>query len=147
MARYIGFSTKHYGFCSSKDNNQLINNFTTLSSTPSVKNYTNKSFKLTDIELIKQDLLNHLFTSKGERVMQPSFGTIIPNLIFEQFDEQIVSIVEEEIIRVFRDDPRVEVISLNVLPNYDKYTIVVNAVLNYIELDIIDNFEFNIQFE
>lgn len=149
MARYIGFSTKQYGFCNSKNNIAINENNTINNPTNNLvgKSYTNRTFRLTDINLVKQDLLNQIFTVKGERVMQPSFGSIIPNLIFEQFDEQVVSIVEEEITRIIRDDPRVEIVSLNVKPNYDTHTIVVSVTLNYIELDLIDNFDLNIQFE
>jgi len=46
-----------------------------------------KTLTLRDVELVKLDLLNHLFTQKGARVMMPTFGTIIPELVFEPLDE------------------------------------------------------------
>ena len=36
-----------------------------------------KKFSITDIELIKQDLFNHFYTRQGERLMNPTYGTII----------------------------------------------------------------------
>ena len=42
-----------------------------------------KTFSVTDVELVKLDLLNHIFTRKGDRVMMPNFGTRIPDLAFE----------------------------------------------------------------
>ena len=33
------------------------------------------NFSLSDIELVERDLLNHIFTKKGSRVMMPDFGT------------------------------------------------------------------------
>jgi len=33
--------------------------------------------EITDIDLVKRDLLNHFFTMKGERVMRPEFGSSI----------------------------------------------------------------------
>ena len=52
------------------------------------------SFKINDVELIKLDLLNHIFTRRGERVMMPRFGTIIPDLVFEPLDDETIEIVD-----------------------------------------------------
>jgi phage baseplate assembly protein W len=41
------------------------------------------STRLYDFELVKQDLLNQFNTRRGERVMNPSFGTIIWDLLYE----------------------------------------------------------------
>lgn len=107
----------------------------------------NKSFKLNDIELVKLDLLNHIFTRRGERVMMPSFGTMIPDMIFEPLDGSTLSTIEDELRGVFNYDPRVELLNLTITPNYDQNSIVASATLLYIELDMIDNLELNIQFE
>ena len=106
-----------------------------------------KSFKLNDVELVKMDLLNHIFTRRGERVMMPSFGTLIPDMIFEPLDDSTLSTIEDELRGVFNYDPRVELLALIITPNYDQNTIVASARLLYIELDMIDNLELNIQFE
>jgi phage baseplate assembly protein W len=42
-----------------------------------------KKYRLTDLELIKRDLLNHFAIRKGEKLMDPNFGSIIWNMIFE----------------------------------------------------------------
>ena len=34
-------------------------------------------FSLSDMELVKRDLLNEFNTRKGERVMRPNFGCIV----------------------------------------------------------------------
>jgi phage baseplate assembly protein W len=106
-----------------------------------------KTFSLTDIELVKMDLLNHIYTKKGERVMMPNFGTQIPEMVFEPLDEITLGIVEDELREVFYFDPRVEIITLIVQPFYDQNLIYVNARLFYIELVMTDDFELNIQFE
>ena len=41
----------------------------------------NPSSKLFDFDLIKQNIINHFNTKKGERLMNPEFGTIIWDLI------------------------------------------------------------------
>lgn len=98
----------------------------------------NKTFSLNDIELVKQDLLNHIFTIKGERVMMPNFGTRIPSLAFEPNDEQTRQIVEDDLRSVFDYDPRVELLSLNIMTLPDNNAIVAMADLLYIELNVTD---------
>jgi len=108
---------------------------------------TSKTFRLTDIELVKMDLLNHIFTRRGERVMMPTFGTSIPDLVFEPLDETTISDVEDEMEIVFDYDPRVELLDMVIRPEYDRNALTVNVQLRYIELDIVDAFNLNIQFE
>ena len=106
-----------------------------------------KSFRLTDIELVKLDLLNHIFTRKGDRVMMPTFGTSVPDIVFEPLDEETLDTLEEELMAVFDYDPRVEVIDFTITPDYDFNTIVAAAKLFYVELNVTDDFELNIDFE
>lgn len=61
-----------------------------------------------DADLIKTDILNELLTRKGERVMRPSYGTTIHDMIMNPIDDYVVAEVEEEIKRVVSKDPRVE---------------------------------------
>ena len=50
-------------------------------------------YTLTDIDLVKRDLLNHFYTKKGERLMKPNFGSIIWDLLMEPED----TVTEEDI--------------------------------------------------
>lgn len=105
-----------------------------------------KTFKIRDVELVKLDLLNHIFTKQGERVMMPTFGTQIPEMTFEPLDTETVNIVVEEVRRVLDFDPRVEILELDVRPEYDQNALYVGARVLYVELNIVDNFELNITF-
>lgn len=107
----------------------------------------NKTFVVTDIELVKLDLLNHIFTRRGERVMMPRFGTRIPDLAFEPLDAITVAVVEEDLYQVFLFDPRVELLDLSITPNYDANSLTASARLRYIELNMVDSLDLNIQFE
>lgn len=107
----------------------------------------NKSFSLTDIELVKLDLLNHIFTRKGERVMMPNFGTRIPDLAFEPLDNYTLSILDEDLRAVFAFDPRVELIALNIIPIPDSNTAIASAKLLYVELNMQGSLDINITFE
>ncbi len=107
----------------------------------------NKSLRITDIELVKIDILNHIFTKRGSRVMMPNFGSIIPELAFEPLDETLIDLVYAELLTIFDYDPRVSTISLTVTPDFDNNSIFAVATLRYIELNTVDDFELNIQFE
>ena len=54
-------------------------------------------FKLTDVDLVKRDLLNHFNTRRGERVMNPEFGTIIYDLLMDPQDPQTRNALLQEI--------------------------------------------------
>lgn len=73
-----------------------------------------RGWSLTDIELIKRDLLNHFHTRRGERVMMPTYGTIIWDLLFEPFTEQTKNDIIKDVKAVVASEPRVELKSLNV---------------------------------
>jgi len=107
----------------------------------------NKTFSLTDVELVKMDILNHIFTRRGERVMMPTYGTRIPDLAFEPLDEITLGILREDLETVINFDPRVELLQMSVIPDYDSNRVVAAARMLYIELNIIDNLNLNILFE
>ena len=73
----------------------------------STVNTNTENFSLYDFELIKQDLFNHFYTRQGERLMQPEFGTIIWDLLFEPLTPEIKNLVLENINQIVNYDPRV----------------------------------------
>lgn len=107
----------------------------------------NKTFVLVDKQLVDMDLLNNIYTRRGSRVMMPNYGTLIPEMTFEPLDDSTIETVESELMTVFNNDPRVDLINLTVTPNYDINSLSVSAILNYIELNMTANFELNIVFE
>ena len=74
----------------------------------STVNTNTENFNLYDFELIKQDLFNHFYTRQGERLMQPEFGTIIWDLLFEPLTPEIKNLVLENINQIVNYDPRVK---------------------------------------
>lgn len=93
-----------------------------------------KRFLQTNQEAVTQDILNEINTAIGERPMMPSFGTRIPLLAFEPLDENTVNIVETDLRRVIKNEPRVVLNDLAVLPFPDNNSIVAMVDLTYIEL-------------
>lgn len=105
----------------------------------STANWLNtRSLVLTNVELVKRDLLNHIYTVKGERLMMPNFGTRIPILTFEPNDTITQKIVRDDLMEVFNYDPRVSVISLDVLSLPDNNAILAIATLFYVEFQVQD---------
>lgn len=102
---------------------------------------------MNDVELVKMDILNHIFTRKGERVMMTEFGSIIPDLVFEPLDEETLDTLEVEIRRVLNADPRVALLDLTMDPLYDQNQVTVHIQVQYIELNIVGNIDLNITFE
>lgn len=66
-----------------------------------------KKFRITDFELVKQDLTNHFNIRKGEKLMNPDFGTIIWDTLFEPLNEDIKNNIVQDVKRVIASDPRV----------------------------------------
>jgi phage baseplate assembly protein W len=92
-----------------KPNNQTVS----LPTTPtyiykgfSSKN-ENQNYKIYDNDCIRQDILNQFNTRKGERVMNPEFGTIIWDAIFEPMTQTIKDEIAEDIRNILGREPRV----------------------------------------
>jgi len=77
-------------------------------------NQPNPPYSLTNLELVKRDILNHFATPMGSRVMLPSFGTRIFEYLFDPFDEYTRNAIIEDAVRVVATDPRVELVSVDV---------------------------------
>jgi phage baseplate assembly protein W len=85
---------------------------------------------LEDKELAKRDLLNHFYTRRGERLGEPEFGTILPELVFEQFDQLVIDAADDDVRRIIRLDPRWELIDYRL--DADNQTLTIEVQLRYI---------------
>lgn len=83
-------------------------------------------YTLTNIELIKRDILNQFHTLPGERVMLPSFGSIIPALLMDPFDTITKDAIIEDAIRVIQSEPRVELVHIDVFEADQAITLVIS---------------------
>jgi phage baseplate assembly protein W len=72
-----------------------------------------------DLDLARQDLLNHFHTRKGERVMLPEFGSIVWDLLFDPLDERTKYLIDQDVRSIIKNDPRwqLENISISEGPN------------------------------
>ena len=105
----------------------------------------NKKFRLTDFDLIKQDLLNHFQIRKGEKLMNPNFGTIIWNVLYDPFTLELKSAIIADIKAIAAYDPRVSID--NVIVTEYEYGIQIELELRYLQTDQTNlmNLQFNNQ--
>jgi len=92
----------------------------------------NKKFTLTDFELIKRDLANAFNIRQGELPGRPSYGTRIWALMFENQLTDTQELVQNEILRLAGQDPRISVTQVNVYPQE-------NGILVEVELQTRQN--------
>jgi phage baseplate assembly protein W len=98
---------------------------------------TTTNVKLYDYELIKQDILNQFNTRKGERVMNPEFGSIIWDLIYEPLTPVVKQQIAEDIDRILNLDPRVVPTLINIVEQ--DYGFLLELTLSYQGTDVSDN--------
>lgn len=95
-----------------------------------------KKFKLTDLELIKRDLLNHFAIRKGEKLMNPEFGSIVWNILFEPLTADVKALIAEDVQRVVTYDPRVRVD--NILIDQFEYGLQIQVEMTFLPDDLSD---------
>ena len=66
-------------------------------------------YAISNEDVVKTDLLNELYTRRGERVMRPNYGTIVYDLLMNPLDDYIEQEIREEVARICTKDPRVEI--------------------------------------
>jgi phage baseplate assembly protein W len=85
----------------------------------STVNNPNPGNRLFDFALIQQDIINHFNTRKGERVMNPNFGSIIWDLLMEPLDASTRQLLKDDIQTICTSDPRVVPTQID-LTEYDQ---------------------------
>ena len=73
-----------------------------------------RGWSVYDVDLIKRDLLNNFYTRQGERVMMPTYGTIIWDKLFEPFTDSVKQEIIDDVTSIVNSDPRVTLIATNV---------------------------------
>lgn len=96
-----------------------------------------KNVKLFDQEIIKQDILNQFNTRKGERVMNPNFGSVIWDLIYEPLTPAVKQQISSDIDRILASEPRVVPTLVNIVEQ--DYGFLLELTLTYKGLDVSDN--------
>ena len=73
-----------------------------------------------DASAIKQAIVNLLLTNKGERLMNPDYGSDIRSYLFEPLDFGTANAITTNIrYSIDRWEPRISVLNLSATPNFD----------------------------
>jgi phage baseplate assembly protein W len=100
----------------------------------STVNNSSQGFALYDLELIKQDLLNQFHVRRGERLMNPAFGTIIWDLLFEPMTEELKENIVSNVNEIINYDPRL--VAKNVILTTYESGIQIECILKYLPYNI-----------
>jgi phage baseplate assembly protein W len=68
-----------------------------------------KKFRVTEFDLVRQDLINHFHIRKGEKLMNPNFGSIIWNTLFEPLTQEVRQVIIDDVKKIVSYDPRLAV--------------------------------------
>ena len=110
-----------------------INSKTTYQGISTV-NPDNTSFRLYDISLIKQDLINHFHIRQGEKLGNPEFGTIIWDALFEPLTDTLRDAITQNVTNIVNNDPRTNVDKI-VIDQYEK-GIQIECTITYLPFNI-----------
>lgn len=126
MATYIGFST--VGANLPRSTNVQTGNNGGFGNINRPIN-SGRKYKLVDSQLVIRDLLNAFNIRRGEKVGQPSYGTILWDFIFEPNDLSTQERIKTEVIRILTSDPRILVNYVSSFPQD-------NGILIEIEISV-----------
>ena len=87
-----------------------------------------RKFQLSDFDLVKQDLYNHFQIRRGEKLMNPEFGTIIWDSIMEPFTQALKDAIGDDVKRIAAYDPRVSVKNIIITEYTDGIRIEIDLV-------------------
>lgn len=88
------------------------------------------NYRVYDNNAIKIDLLNEINTIKGDRIMLPEYGSIIWNLLFEDFNPTVSSKIQQDLYNICSKH-LVNVNNITVIENIEKQSIESEIDLTY----------------
>lgn len=93
-----------------------------------------ENYQLYDLDLIRQDIINHFHIRQGEKLMNPKFGTIIWDLLYEPLTEDLKNAITTNVSEILNYDPRV-VANQIVVTSYES-GIQIECTLTYLPYNI-----------
>ena len=86
---------------------------------------------------IARSVKNIVFTLPGEKFFNPTFGSRISKVLFENIDDITASVIVDEIKESIRNfEPRVELLDVQAFPNFDNNQFDVTIIYEIIGSDI-----------
>ena len=86
---------------------------------------------------IARSIRNIVFTLPGEKFFNPNFGSRVSRSLFENVDEISASIINDEIRNSINNfEPRVSLINVQTIPDFDNGAFDVNIIYRVVGADI-----------
>ena len=86
---------------------------------------------------IARAVRNIVLTSPGEKLFKPEFGSSISEILFENVDDITAISIQDEISSSLKNyEPRVELINVDVDPNFDQNQFDVRITYRIVGIDI-----------
>ena len=86
---------------------------------------------------IARSIRNIVFTLPGEKFFNPNFGSRVSRSLFENVDEISASIINDEIRNSINNfEPRVSLIDVQTIPDFDNGAFNVNIIYRVVGADI-----------
>lgn len=90
----------------------------------------NPSSRLFDLDLIKQDILNQFNTKKGSRVMHPTFGSDVWDILMQPMSPETRELLANDVKAVCTADPRVTPTQMDITEYTNGFILELTLVLN-----------------
>ena len=97
MAIYKGFSTKSF-------------NYSSPTSIVGLQDNDFGPYSLTDKNLIIMDLINNFNIRKGEKLMNPGYGCLIWDRLFDPLTPALKDAIIKDVSTIITNDPRISVV-------------------------------------
>lgn len=105
----------------------------------STVNAENDGFRLYDLAVIKQDIINHFHIRQGEKLESPEFGTIIWDVLFDPLTENLKQAITDNVQDIIDYDPRVSADQV-IVTEYES-GIQIECVLIYLDYSIAETMQ------
>ena len=87
---------------------------------------------------IARSIRNLVFTLPGERFFNENLGSRVSRVLFENIDEITASVLKDEIKSTIDNyEPRVDLINVEVSPNYDENEFYATITYNIVGIDVL----------
>jgi phage baseplate assembly protein W len=93
-----------------------------------------------DALAVKQSIQNIFSWRRGQRILDPLFGNVIYEFVYEPINDITIKNLRAAIIKMLAYEPRIEIISLDITSDNDQNTI--NVSLKYLipKLNVMDSY-------
>ena len=116
---------------------RVSRNFKDLSMSFKVNPLNDDLIPLKNEAAIARSIRNIVFTSPGEKIFNPEFGSEISKVLFENIDEISAISIKDEIETSIRNyEPRVKLEEVDIEPNYDNNQFDVRINYRIVGIDV-----------